>query len=434
MLATLPTFLSLIFLMLLGAVSGGFVNWAVCRWAWEDRRISPWMEHAKDEPQPSLLSRIPVVGWLFRRDPILISKWGRWFWVRPMIIEIGLACLFPWLYLWLSGGGLTEGVAPIAWMAEIWFWVYAVMLALMAIGTFIDFDEKTIPDQVTVTGTLFALIVAAVAPSYRLPVVVAGLAKVPTIESIHFQSPNKLDNISGIHLGIPGLAIALGIFVFWVFALWPKLSPFYVGLRKSFRFSWAYSIRPKRKTKSSMRIQSRKFPIFTATLIAILTAGTIAISTAWSLISPVQWESLFGALAGLAFGMCMVWGIRIVGTFAMQKEAMGFGDVTLMAMIGAFLGWQATLVAFVIGIFLACLAVILQFLITGNKAFPFGPYLCGGAVVTVWCWNEIWQRTSFGVFRLGPWLIAILLFCLVMMAVMLFCWSWLRGDFAEEAA
>ena len=42
-------------------------------------------------------------------------------------------------------------------------------------------------------------------------------------------------------------------------------------------------------------------------------------------------------------GGLIVWGGRIVATHALKMEAMGFGDVTLVAMIGAYLGWQPCL-------------------------------------------------------------------------------------------
>ena len=66
------------------------------------------------------------------------------------------------------------------------------------------------------------------------------------------------------------------------------------------------------------------------------------------------------------------------------REAMGFGDVKFMAMLGAFLGWKAVLftlfAASVIGTFVALPARLL-----GRQGWaakiPFGPYLViGGAI------------------------------------------------------
>jgi len=42
----------------------------------------------------------------------------------------------------------------------------------------------------------------------------------------------------------------------------------------------------------------------------------------------------------------MIWSVRIIGGWSLGREAMGFGDVTLLAMIGTFLGWQACLLVF----------------------------------------------------------------------------------------
>ncbi len=64
-----------------------------------------------------------------------------------------------------------------------------------------------------------------------------------------------------------------------------------------------------------------------------------------------SWLGLLTALVGMVGGGAMVWAVRIVGSAALRKEAMGFGDVTLMMMIGAFLGWQPTIFIFFIAPF-----------------------------------------------------------------------------------
>lgn len=431
MLASLPPWIRVALLLISGAVLGAMINWAIYSWAmFLDRPISPWMKPAAGESPRTGRDRIPVVGWWGRRRDA--SVYGTGFWIRPMLIEIVWMLGVPWFYHWQSTGGLTDGVvANGSWttLSETWFLAHGILLALMCIGTFIDFDEKTIPDEVTIPGTLIALILAALAPWSRLPEVIPGMAAAPKLEPIHYMSP-KASTL--FHTETLALIIALIVFAVWVWALLPKLPVWYVGFRKSFRYMIAHAVQPKRKTQCKLRTRTRSTPPFTIFLGVLSIIGTIALILAWKMLPPTNLESLFSAIVGLAFGGGMVWSIRIIGTYAMGQEAMGFGDVTLMAMIGAFVGWQASLLAFVIAPFAALFVVLAQFIIKRENVIAFGPYLCIGAVVLLFSWSTIWPRASVGVFALGPVLLYVLLASLVLMAFMLAAIQWFKGLFHEE--
>ena len=71
---------------------------------------------------------------------------------------------------------------------------------------------------------------------------------------------------------------------------------------------------------------------------------------------------------------------------------MGFGDVTLMAMIGAFLGWQAAFLIFFLAPFTALLIAATQRILTGERHIAFGPYLCLAAVIVMVGWDAVWTR------------------------------------------
>ncbi len=87
--------------------------------------------------------------------------------------------------------------------------------------------------------------------------------------------------------------------------------------------------------------------------------------------------------------------IRLLYYLVRKQEGMGLGDAKLMAMLGAWLGWQRTLLSFVLGIFLAA-AFALVLLFRGNpddgddstkpawalKQLPFGSFLCIGALLS----------------------------------------------------
>ena len=425
MLAAIPQWILIPLLMIAGAVLGELINWGIYAWTMIlDRRISPWQTPLAEESPRVAFDKVPIIGWLGRRRDS--GFYGKGFWIRPMLIEVVAMFGLPLFYFWQIGGGLTGGVAPSALIGETWFFAHTILLSLMCIATFIDFDEKMIPDQITIPGTIIALLFAALAPWFRLPTL-TGLAA-NLIEPIHYNSPNDL---ATIHMDATGLFIALAIFAFWIFALMPKFTIWYVGFAKAIRYSVAHAIQPKRKTKCDLRIKNRKMPVLTKVLGVLFIAGMIAITLAWKLLPADNWESLFGSLLGLAIGGGFVWTIRIVGTYAMQQEAMGFGDVTLWAMVGAFLGWQAAMAGFFIAPFAALAFVVVTFITRKNNEIAFGPYLCFGATVTLFGWIAIWNRAAPGFFMWGHYLLYFFAGAMVLMVIMLVVLGWLKGGHGE---
>ncbi len=114
-----------------------------------------------------------------------------------------------------------------------------------------------------------------------------------------------------------------------------------------------------------------------------------------------HWHGLAASLAGVGGGGGVVWAVRIIGTRVLRQEAMGFGDVTLMAMVGAFLGWQAAVVVFLIAPAFALLVVSMSWMVKYHRTIPFGPYLSLGAVTMVLWWQPVWGHMK-PFFQLGP--------------------------------
>ena len=80
------------------------------------------------------------------------------------------------------------------------------------------------------------------------------------------------------------------------------------------------------------------------------------------------------------------------------REALGSGDITLMAMIGSFIGWQPTVVVFVLAPMCGILCTIPLRLVTSKAYLPYGPFLAAAAIVVLVAWKWIWQwsRLVFG--------------------------------------
>ena len=74
---------------------------------------------------------------------------------------------------------------------------------------------------------------------------------------------------------------------------------------------------------------------------------------------------------------------RAGASLALGREAMGLGDVTLMAMIGAWLGWQACVLACFLAVFIGLAHGVTQLVLHRDAELPFGPSLCLGTAVVV---------------------------------------------------
>lgn len=318
----LPQPVVLLWLFVLGAVVGSFLNVCIYRLPqheslWDQLRglnhppsSCPWC-------QKRILANdnIPIIGWLrlggrcrFCRHAIpmryaLIEFFNGLLWVvlYVMIVPAGITAKIETSALYSPLGALAQPglTAPsIIWLVNAEYIYFLILAEALLVATFIDYDLMTIPDGVTVPAMIIGVIGATI-------------------------------------LGAP--------------TLWP---------------AWLPAV------------------------------------PSWLSAHP-HWHGLISSLAGLVVGGGTVWIVRILGQWVFRREAMGFGDVTLMATIGAYLGWQPSLIVFLL---VGPLCMIAATLVTRSLQFsrpiPFGPYLSMGALLVVLCWNR-WSSRYRTVFDLG---------------------------------
>lgn len=99
---------------------------------------------------------------------------------------------------------------------------------------------------------------------------------------------------------------------------------------------------------------------------------------------------LQSAVIGTVLGYLALWtvyqGFRIIT----GKEGMGFGDFKLLALLGAWLGWQALTFIILMSSIIGALVGITLILLgrDRNDAIPFGPYLAGAGWISL-LWGDI---------------------------------------------
>jgi leader peptidase (prepilin peptidase) / N-methyltransferase len=435
----LPLRLGLVFIV--GVGLGSFVNWAIYTFAWNRRQISPWMRPLEDAPPRQSADRWPLFGWLgLRRESHLH---GRGFWIRPLLLELGLGVAIAGLYWWeVVRFGLIQdqigfAAAPPLLPLHFQFVSHVLLLCWILAASVIDIDEKIVPDEITVTGTILGLVLATLAPLSLLPQVIerpgqpmvgAAISNLAGGQAVGANGqPLWLEPVTAVapHAWPPGwaepgvwgaLAIGLGCWWLWCFALAPRI---WRGRRG---VTFAIRLIAARVCREFNRPPLRWF----------LGWGTVAIIVVWFFdrlgwkSAHAAWEGLLTSLLGLAGSGGLVWAVRLIGTAALRREAMGFGDVTLMMMVGTFLGWQACLMIFFLAPFAGLLVGLLQFLLRSDDVIPYVPYLCLGAVAVVVGWAPIWNWAQ-QLFEAGALVPLVLSVCLVMLGVMLTIWRMIKS-------
>ncbi|MFY9255424.1 MAG: prepilin peptidase [Fuerstiella sp.] len=133
------------------------------------------------------------------------------------------------------------------------------------------------------------------------------------------------------------------------------------------------------------------------------------------------WPRLHGllvSLAGAVAGAGSVWIVRQIGFLVLQQEAMGFGDVVLMAMIGSVIGWQPVLFVFVLAPLLAIFVAVINWVAHRDNEIPYGPFLSLATIVILLGWPVLWPLVK-RMFDMGPMLPLLAVLMIVLLAASL---------------
>lgn len=105
-----------------------------------------------------------------------------------------------------------------------------------------------------------------------------------------------------------------------------------------------------------------------------------------------HFATLSDAVLGAVAGYMILWSIYWLFKLATGKEGMGFGDFKLLAAIGAWLGWEllpvTILLSSVVG---AAVGIAMIVLVKHDRRLPipFGPYLAGGGLVSLFFGTDL---------------------------------------------
>src|SRR5205807_9617094 len=94
------------------------------------------------------------------------------------------------------------------------------------------------------------------------------------------------------------------------------------------------------------------------------------------------WQGFLQSMIGAAVGFALLYAVGVGGKWVFKEEAMGGGDMKMMAMVGSFVGWKGVLLTIFTGALFGSL-VYVPLLVLGKRKrhVPFGVFLAMGAAV-----------------------------------------------------
>ena len=287
-----------------------------------------------------------------------------------------------------------------AWGHSIFFW-------FLAAAAWVDIRYRVIPDVITTPGVACGLIALAIFPEILLPVPVITERSfaAATLTEDFLVAWGPLNMSKAIDSSVQHLATTITLFVLW----WAVCTA-----------RWT----PENK-EVSKDLGQKMSQWFSEPRNLVLVFG-IAVLSIVNWLGGVRLAALESGMIGLAVSAGIVWFTRAGASLALGREAMGMGDVTLMAMVGIWLGWQPAVLIFFLATFIGLAHGLFQLVMHRENELPFGPSLCLAAVLVTLFWQFVWGWASVlfdDVVQLGT----VLGLVVLLTAVTLFLWRWMRG-------
>ncbi|MDR1924245.1 MAG: A24 family peptidase [Planctomycetaceae bacterium] len=421
-----------LFLFFCGGVIGAFLNWYVDRYGWIQRFRSPWRRHVRFKKV--WCDFLPVFGWFFIRrfgdgagklsaGELVPGVGNKWFWVRPFLVELLFAVGVVGLYCWevelqniFPEPELQARNPESSAITILRFVSHVILFAFLLAASLTDLDDFIIPENLIVFGTLVGISLAVICPRILLPVTELRIVNYQRSSNfvltdyhvpLHFCSPDETTMLNNFRLQFEKdssgkianttdsnntstyikksnkefnqqFFVLVFLWFFWCFAMLDRVWYFRLSFPRACKIFF----------RKLIRSPTTKFWIFLSLFFPFVLYFVMLFT---SFVGSENHLGLLTSLIGLVFGMWLIWLVRLLAGVALGVEAMGFGDVILLGMIGAFVGWQSCVVIFFCAPLCGILPSLIVLLTGRGRMIPYGPFICLAALILVVFWSPIWR-------------------------------------------
>ncbi|HDY65079.1 MAG TPA: prepilin peptidase [Phycisphaerae bacterium] len=370
----------IVFLFVLGASVGSFLNVVIYRTPRGESIVFPGSHCPSCGRAIRWFDNIPILSWLLLRGRCRFCK--VFISLQYILIETVTALLIVGLYacyyIWDLRDGMGEFLS--SWPT---FTAHAALLCGMLVCSVIDIRSYHLPLGIC----WFVSGVGMVAATVR-----GGANLIPHVS--HTTAASCLG--AGVGLIVAIILLRRGLIQpsFIDADIQPQLDESDGGEKPRSASAYqvaatsACGVRPRREVLREVLFLS---PAIGGAVAGYLLVGHVeAVRSAWEGLYALadggvgkHLGGFFGSLFGYFIGGLWIWGMRILGTLVFGKEAMGLGDVHLLAAVGAVTGWMIPSMAFFLAPIFGLMWALYLLVRKGRRELPYGPWLSVGTLVAM---------------------------------------------------
>jgi len=395
-----PDWIWFIFIFAFGSCIGSFLNVVIYRMPRDKSLVTPPSSCPSCGKHIRFYDNVPLFSWLLlgrkcRNCKAPISA-------RYFLIELLTAMIFLGLFVLYFYTDLRKTVQPFSGRGWLIYLLHIIMLSAFIAASAIDLEHWIIPLAICWFVTTAGLIVSAVGPYVIDPALIRAYSLLPS------ASAGTGSLAAG---GAIGLIISMGLLTSGLLKRSYEAQENAEGSQvqqndNTAKDDSAESTEEIAEQHFNHRLEAFREIIFLAPIIICSIAAYWIIGRTVSL----EWQNNFptqhpviagflGSLWGYFVGCAIVWGVRIFGTFAFGKEAMGLGDVHLMGAAGTVIGPLPVVVAFFIAPFFGLTWAGFQMFFKKIRQIPYGPFLSLGIFVVIILHDLILNKIGFYFYR-----------------------------------
>jgi leader peptidase (prepilin peptidase)/N-methyltransferase len=395
-----PAWIWFVFIFAFGSCIGSFLNVVVYRMPRDKSLVTPPSSCPSCGKHIRFYDNIPMLSWLLlgrkcRYCKVPISP-------RYFLIELLTALLFIGLFVLYFYTDLRKSVQPFIGRGWLIYLLHIIMLSAFIAASAIDLEHWIIPLAICWFVTAVGFIGSTFGPYVIDPALIRDYSLLPSASA----ATGSLAAGAAV-----GLIISMGLLASGLL----KRSYETQENAENNQDKQNNNTAKDNSAESKEEIPEQNFnhrlealreivflaPIIICSIVAYWIIGS-TVSPAWQNNFPTQHPVIagfLGSLWGYFVGCAIVWGVRIFGTLAFGKEAMGLGDVHLMGAAGAVIGPLPVVLAFFIAPFFGLAWAGFQMFFKKIRQIPYGPFLSLGIFVVIILHDWILDHIGFYFFR-----------------------------------